>query len=88
MQLLTRPDPPVVLSHTGGGFTTVQISSVPGLPLKMKIRGLPFLNLRGLPFLQREVMGKNVCMNEMNCFEQLPAGRELHGGGKEGRTAV
>ena len=40
-------------------------TSVPGLPLKVKIRGLPFLNLRGLPFLQCEVIVQK-CLYELN----------------------
>ena len=40
-------------------------TSVPGQPLRMRIRGLPFLNLRGQPFLQHEVMGKK-CQYELN----------------------
>ena len=46
-------------------------ASVPGIPLKMRIRPLPFLNSRGLPFLLRELIGKNVCINKMSSFEEL-----------------
>ena len=64
-------------------------TSVPGLPLKMRIiEPIPFLNFRGQPFLQREVMGKNFCMNLIRCFEQLSNGQELHGREKDSSVSV